>query len=112
MFDTNILYLANGDTGAIQLNIAGNTRAFTPPSMLGRWAHIAIARSSGTTKTFVDGTQYLSFSDSTDYVQGSTFYIGRFYGSDSENINGAISNFVGLKVQQFTPLRLQHQQPR
>ena len=86
-----------GDTGAIQLNIAGTTRAFTPPSMLGRWAHIAIARSSGTTKTFVDGTQYLSFSDSTDYIQGSTFYISRFYGSDSENVNGAISNFRWIK---------------
>ena len=86
-----------GATGAIQLHINGTTRAFTPPSMLGRWAHIAIARSSGTTKTFVDGTQYLSFSDSTDYIQGSTFYISRFYGSDSENVNGAISNFRWIK---------------
>ena len=86
-----------GDTGAIQLNIAGVTRAFTPPSLLNRWAHIVIARSSGTTKTFVDGTQYLSFSDSTDYIQGSTFYISRFYGSDSESVNGYICDFRWVK---------------
>jgi len=85
-----------GDTGAIQLHINGTTRAFTPPSMLGRWAHIAIARSSGTTKTFVDGTQYLSFSDSTDYVQGSTFTISKFF-NGNENVNGAISNFRWIK---------------
>jgi len=92
---TLYLYLA-GSSGAIQLYIAGTARAFTPPSMLGRWAHIAIARSSGTTKTFVDGTQYLSFSDSTDYIQGSTFTISKFF-NGQENVNGAISNFRWIK---------------
>jgi len=90
------LYLWLASSGAIQLYIAGTARAFSPPSLLGRWAHIAIARSSGTTKTFVDGTQYLSFSDSTDYVQGSTFTISKFF-NGQENVNGAISNFRWIK---------------
>ena len=64
-----------GSTGAFNLRIDGVNHAFTPPSMLGRWAHIAISRSSSTTKLFVDGTQFLSFSDTTDYVQGTTFTI-------------------------------------
>jgi uncharacterized protein YneR len=38
----------------------------------------------------------LSFSDSTDYVQGSTFTISKFF-NGNENVNGAISNFRWIK---------------
>ena len=85
-----------GATGAFNLRIDGVNHAFTPPSMLGRWAHIAISRSSSTTKLFVDGTQFLSFSDSTNYVQGTTFTISKFY-NGNENVNGAISQFRWIK---------------
>ena len=102
------LYLYQSSNGAFDLYIAGTSHAFTPPSMLDRWAHIAISRSSSTTKLFVDGVQYLSFSDSTNYVQGTTFYVGRFWQSDTYNFNGYMCDFRFVKgtavyTSAFTP---------
>jgi hypothetical protein len=104
----NAVYLYQGSNGVLDLYIGSNSHTFTPPSLLNRWAHIAIARSSGTTKTFVDGVQYLSFSDSTDYIQGSTFYVGRFWDGDTHNFNGYMSDFRFVKgtavyTSAFTP---------
>jgi len=102
------LYLYQAANGAFDLFISGTSHTFTPPSMLNRWAHIAISRSSSTTKLFVDGVQYLSFSDSTNYVQGTTFYVGRFWQSDTYNFNGYMCDFRWIKgtavyTSAFTP---------
>ena len=61
---------------------------------------------------FVNGSRYGStYSDSNTYVQGSTFYIGRYF--DSTNAiympTGYISNFrvvkgQGIYTKDFTPI--------
>jgi len=91
------LYLYQASNGVFDLYISGTSHTFTPPSMLNRWAHIAISRASSTTKLFVDGVQYLSFSDSTNYVQASTFYVGRYWQSDTYNVNGYMCDFRFVK---------------
>ena len=102
------LYLYQASNGVLDLYISGTSHTFTPPSMLNRWAYIAISRASSTTKLFVDGVQYLSFSDSTNYIQASTFYVGRFGESDVYNFNGYMCDFRWVKgtavyTSAFTP---------
>ena len=105
----NTLYMYQYGSGAIDLYIAGTSHTFTPPGMAGKWSHIAISRSSSTTKLFVDGVQYLSFSDSTDYNSGgNTFYVSRYYYNDAYHVNGYISDFRIVKgtavyTSAFTP---------
>ena len=104
----NTLYLYQQANGVFDLSINNTSHFFTPPSMLNRWAYIAISRASSTTKLFVDGVQYLSFSDSTNYVQGTTFYVGRFWQSDTYNFNGYMCDFRFVKgtavyTSAFTP---------
>jgi hypothetical protein len=53
------------------------------------WAHIAVCRSSGTTKMFYNGTQILSLSDSYNFAEDQ-FVIGDFGGS------GGTYSFGGL----------------
>ena len=45
----------------------------TDPS-LGAWFHLAIARNSGTTTMYLNGTSVGSFSDSTDYLVGRPWF--------------------------------------
>jgi len=106
----NTLYFwQNGATGVVYLRAAGVNHSFTPPSMLGKWTHMAISRASSTTKVFVDGVQKLSFSDSVDYVQGTTFTISEYsLASGAESVDGFISNFRWIKgtalyTSAFTP---------
>ena len=105
----NTLYMYQYGSGVIDLYIAGTSHTFTPPGMAGKWSHIAISRSSSTTKLFVDGAQYLSFSDSTDYnAGGDTFYISRYFYNDAYHVNGYISDFRIVKgtavyTSAFTP---------
>ena len=104
----NALYLYQASTGVVDLHINGVGHTFTPPSMLNKWSHIAIARSGNITKLFVDGVQYLSFTDNTNYVQGGTFYISRYWQSDNYNLNGYIRDFRWVKgtavyTSAFTP---------
>jgi len=91
------LELYQSSNGAFDLYINGTSHAFTPPSVLNRWAHFAISRASGTTKLFVDGVQYLSFSDSTDYVCPNRFYVGRLSISNLYHLNGYMSDFRLVK---------------
>ena len=104
----NTLYLYGTSSATMDLHINGVGHAFTPPNMLNKWTHIAIARSGNLTKLFIDGVQYLSFIDNTDYVQGGTFYIGRYYSSDTYNFNGYMCDFrwvkgTALYTSAFTP---------
>ena len=76
------------------------------PMRHGEWIHVAICRSSGTTRAFVDGALAGSFSDSTNYVCRD-LYIGMSDGN-SHGIYGFVSNFrivkgSALYTADFTP---------
>ena len=70
----------------------GGTIAITGATVTtGTWYHIAVVRSSGSTKLYVNGTQSGStYTDSNTYVIGSP-YFGTGYAS-SNPLNGFISN--------------------
>ena len=58
----------------------------------GRWYHVAVVRSSGTTTLYLDGKSEGSFSDSLDYASTTNFRIGQRYTGTAYNFNGLISN--------------------
>ena len=61
------------------------------------WYHVAMVRNSGTTKLYVDGTEYLSASDTTNYTD-TYFIIGGWY-STSYLMDGYIDEFrISLKA--------------
>ena len=74
-----------------------------------QWVHVAVARASGTTKLFINGTQEASSSDSRNYIQGPDgLHIGRQFGSTSNDWIGYISNLrvvkgTALYTSTFTP---------
>jgi hypothetical protein len=58
----------------------------------GQWYHVAVARASGSTRMYVDGTQVGStYSDSTNYGSSSAPFIGRLF--DGYELNGNIDEF-------------------
>ena len=59
---------------------------------LGAWHHIAICRSSGTLKVFLDGVEKTSVSD-TDTYSGTQWTIGNRFSYNSNGVNAYISNF-------------------
>jgi len=61
------------------------------------WTHIAVSRSSTSTKMFINGVQAGStYSDSNNYIQSSVF-VGRYSDSASGYLNGYISNLRLVK---------------
>ena len=73
------------------------------------WHHLAISRASGTVKAFIDGTQVFSGSDSTNWTNSNTWYIGaNGYSPSTYYITGNISNLrivkgTALYTSSFTP---------
>lgn len=69
------------------------------------WYHVAYVRNSGTTKLYIDGTEILSVSDSTDYTD-TYFTIGGWYTTDYL-LNGYLDEFrishVARYTSNFTP---------
>jgi len=58
----------------------------------GQWYHVAVARASGGTRMYVDGTQVGStYSDPTNYASSSAPFIGRLF--DGYDLNGYIDDF-------------------
>ena len=98
----------NGAYGSFELNTNGQLNYYansayrissaTGVLIAGTWQHIALTRSSTSTKLFVNGTQVGStYSDSTNYSVGST---SPFIGAGSAAnafVTGYISNFRVVK---------------
>ena len=90
----NGAYAISGDAGAIKIN---------------NWYHIALARSGSSTKLFINGIQEGStYSDSNTYVQGGTFYIGKYFSNSSYDFAGYFSDVRVVKgtavyTSTFTP---------
>ncbi len=63
-----------------------------------QWVHVAVARSSGTTKLFINGIQEASSTDSRTYTNGSAgLYVGKQFGSTTNDWAGYISNLRIIK---------------
>jgi len=100
--DRGILHLRSGfDTYsglAIGVNtigrwaayIGGSERASTVLAAENSWVHLALTRSSGTTKFWVNGTEAISISDTTNYTM-NTINIGNWYG-DTYRFTGYIDD--------------------
>ena len=88
-------------------SVAGFHEITDPASLsLSTWYHIAAARSSGTTKVFLNGTEKLSFTDNKDYG-AEALYLGATSAGGSR-LTGNISNVRIVKGQalytsSFTP---------
>ena len=67
--------------------------------VLNQWQHIALCRSSGTTKAFVDGQEIISISDTFDFTNTDRNpTIGNYTHSlTTQPFNGYVSNFRILK---------------
>ena len=75
------LHFAVGNTS----HINGGTLA------TGTWYHVAVARSGGTTRLFLDGTQIGTYTDSNDYGSTTPVVVGSDYqASPTEAFNGHV----------------------
>ena len=88
----------------------GSVFSGTTSSLTNAWHHIAVSRSSGVTKIYVDGTSIASHSNSIDFSLSNPFVIGYAYtnGSGADPIQGYIQDFrvtTGLAryTANFTP---------
>ena len=84
------------------------TRIFASTSILANtWVHLALARSQGSTRLFINGTQSGStYADSNNYIQSPVYIGARWDGAAS--LNGYIDDFritkgVARYVSNFTP---------
>jgi hypothetical protein len=71
----------------------------SPTISLNAWVHIAIVRSSGTSRLYINGTSVASVSDSVNYSCGSTNRIANlsYFSSGDRKFNGNISNLRIVK---------------
>lgn len=75
-------------TGNINYFVSGANRISTSnaPNQLRTWQHLAVSRSSGTTKMFLNGTQIGSnYTDATNYL-GNPVFIGTNYSATEPNL--------------------------
>jgi hypothetical protein len=101
-----LLYMAIG--GGISWLINGAVAISSAAITANSWVHIAVSRSSSSTKLFVNGTQAGStYSDTNNYTQSSAF-IGRGSVATTLYVNGYLSNVRLVKgtavyTANFTP---------
>ena len=73
----------------------GSVFSGTTSSLTNAWHHIAVSRSSGVTKIYVDGSSIASHSSAIDFSLSNPFAIGYSYstGSGSGSLQGYIQDF-------------------
>lgn len=94
-----------------KITVYAPSSAFTSSTAItaNAWTHIALVRNSGTLKMYQGGTQVGSASNSTDFTNTGTLYIGTDRSlSSSSQFPGYISNFRLVKgtavyTSAFTP---------
>jgi hypothetical protein len=106
------LELNSGSNGILWL---GPTNEQAAVSNLGissnTWHHIALTRSRGTARLFVDGVQRFSGTKNADVVNSDSFYIGTLgglAGQSNVGLNGYVDDFrvlngIALYTANFTP---------
>jgi hypothetical protein len=97
---TNVKVINNGVADIINYTTVS-------PSLLGRWAHIAVTRSGTSMRLFIDGALATTVSDSTNFAS-ATSRIGAESGSLIEPFAGHISNLrivtgAAVYTAAFTP---------
>ncbi len=100
-----LYYRTSAGGGSDQFSSAPNGSV-----VLNKWQHIALCRSSGTTKAFVDGQEIISISDTFNFNNTDRNpTIGNYtHTLTTQPFNGYISNFrilkgTGLYTSNFTP---------
>ena len=72
-----------------------NSAAKLPSNNAGisnKWTHVAVCRTSGTTKIYLDGIENGSVSDTTDYSTSQVFCIGSQQSNDSNHMDGYLQD--------------------
>ena len=104
-----LIYLNND--GTIRLFVSSADRITSPVVSISTWYHVAVCRSSGSTRMFINGTQAGStYTDATTYLASNTL-IGASYSGGatiSNFLNGFIDDFritkgVARYTAAFTP---------
>ena len=79
-------------------NGTANQHFSTSTAVAGQWTHFAFARSSGTSKIFINGIEEKSFTDSHNYSSDQATYIANYSDGSSTNAwDGKISNLRVVK---------------
>jgi len=88
----------------------GSVFSGSTSSLTNAWHHIAVSRSSGVTKIYVDGSSIASYSSAIDFSLSNPFVIGYAYtnGSGADSLQGYIQDFRVTKgyaryTANFTP---------
>jgi hypothetical protein len=90
-----LLYMAIG--GAINWYVSNTIQISSAAITANSWVHIAVSRSSASTKMFINGTQAPStYNDTNNYGQSSAF-IGRGSVAATLHVNGYLSNVRLIK---------------
>jgi hypothetical protein len=110
--NTGGIWLGRWTSGFVfrQGGVADVITASSPPSA-NQWHHVAVSRSSGSTRMFIDGTQVGSTvtSDTNNYSVSAPMHIGSDGDpTDNQKLNGYLSDFrivkgTGLYTSNFTP---------
>lgn len=93
-----------GNSGEIIFRINDVIKSTSSSNLrLNQWQHVAVSRVSGTTKTFLNGSEVASFADSSNYNSAGTYglSIGN-YPNPIASFKGYISNFKIIKGTGFT----------
>jgi hypothetical protein len=88
----------------------GSVFSGTTSSLTNAWHHIAVSRSLGVTKIYVDGSSIASHSSAIDFSLSNPFVVGYAYtnGSGADSLQGYIQDFRVTKgyaryTANFTP---------
>jgi hypothetical protein len=74
--------------------VTSNTSRITQTVIAGQWYHIAIVRSSGSTKMYVNGTaNATTYTDANDYGTSAQLSVGT-YGDAPGSVNGWFSGYI------------------